>query len=366
MTEAEQGNCFTYNAERVLGNGSFGIVYQATVVETNETVAIKKVFQDKRYKNRELDILRALGPHPNLIGLIRSFYTSGEKADELYLNLVMEYMPETVYRVMRFYQKMQPRQAIPTLYIKLYLYQVCRALAHMHAQNVVHRDIKPQNLLVDSSKTHALRLCDFGSAKFLNGQGGSVAYICSRYYRAPELVFGSSNYTCAIDMWSVGSALAEMLLRGTPLFPGVSGVDQLEEIVKVIGTPTREDIFSLNPSYGEDFVFPPAKRIPWEVIFPKNTDALAIDLISKLLLYNAEKRIGPMQACVHPFFDELREENKTLLNGRPLPDLFHFVATELSLADEKAKHKLIPEWMKKKGKMEERPGVYTNGEILCS
>eukprot|EP00397_Hematodinium_sp_SG-2012_P011272 GEMP01011408.1.p1 GENE.GEMP01011408.1~~GEMP01011408.1.p1 ORF type:complete len:379 (+),score=39.62 GEMP01011408.1:37-1173(+) len=369
MTDEEQDRCFTYNAEQILGNGSFGIVYQATVVETNDTVAIKKVFQDKRYKNRELDILRALGRHPNIIGLKHAFYTCGEKHDELYLNLVMEYMPETVYRVMRCYQKMQPREAIPSIFMKLYIYQVCRALAHMHAQNVVHRDIKPQNLLVDSSTTHALRLCDFGSAKLLTGGGGSVQYICSRYYRAPELIFGSSEYTCAIDMWSAGCALAEMVLKGTPMFPGSSGVDQLEEIVKVLGTPTREDIVALNSNYREDFAFPPIRPMSWRCLFHKDTDPVALDLLSKLLVYNPGKRIGPMQLLMHPFFDELRAERMTTASGISLPDLFNFTPSELSMCTDDMLKVLLPHgrsklsWQKTKSgsRLNSKSQLYTNG-----
>ncbi|CAE8719805.1 unnamed protein product, partial [Polarella glacialis] len=127
----------------------------------------------------------------------------------------------------------------------------CRALAHLHASGVVHRDIKPQNLLVDAQKGHLLKLCDFGSAaKVGSGRLGPtlVAYICSRYYRAPELIFGATNYTTAVDLWSIGCVLAEML-RGRPLFPGENGVDQLVEIVKVLGSPSRDQVFAMNPQY---------------------------------------------------------------------------------------------------------------------
>lgn len=101
--------------------------------------------------------------------------------------------------------------------------QMCRSLAHIHAMGVCHRDIKPQNLLVNSS-THQLKLCDFGSAKMLVRGEPNIAYICSRYYRAPELIFGATDYTTAIDIWSVGCVTAELLL-GQPLFPGTSLTD---------------------------------------------------------------------------------------------------------------------------------------------
>lgn len=110
-------------------------------------------------------------------------------------------MPETVYSVARQYQK--SKQIVPLLFVKLYVYQLARALAHIHGLGICHRDIKPQNLLLDP-ETHILKLCDFGSAKFLVKGEPNVSYICSRYYRAPELIFGSTNYTTAIDIWSEG------------------------------------------------------------------------------------------------------------------------------------------------------------------
>merc|ERR1719486_22102 len=106
-----------------------------------------------------------------------------------------------------------------------------RACAYIHALEICHRDIKPQNVLVDG-QSHALKLCDFGSAKRLVQGEPNVAYICSRYYRAPELIFGATYYTVAVDLWSIGCVVAEMI-RGRPLFPGENGVDQLVEIVKV-------------------------------------------------------------------------------------------------------------------------------------
>ncbi len=139
--------------------------------------------------------------------LFRLFLTNvvvpsqGEKPDELYLNLVLEYVPETVYSISRHHSK--AKIALPLLYVKLYLYQLSRALSHIHSLGICHRDIKPQNLLVNP-ETQQLKLCDFGSAKALVKGEPNVAYICSRYYRAPELIFGSTDYTAAIDVWSQG------------------------------------------------------------------------------------------------------------------------------------------------------------------
>ena len=157
--------------------------------------------------------------------------------EEVYLNLVLEFVPETVYRASRFFNKM--KTTMPILEIKIYIYQLFRSLAYIHSQGICHRDIKPQNLLLDPN-TGVLKLCDFGSAKILVANEPNVSYICSRYYRAPELIFGATNYTTKIgkslpdqtpgvayshvatDVWSTGCVMAELML-GQPLFPGESG-----------------------------------------------------------------------------------------------------------------------------------------------
>ncbi|KAG5061825.1 hypothetical protein JHK85_003008 [Glycine max] len=230
----------SYMAERVVGNGSFGVVFQAKCLETGETVAIKKVLQDKRYKNRELQTMRLLD-HPNVI---------------------------------------------------------CRALAYIHnCIGVSHRDIKPQNLLVNPH-THQLKICDFGSAKVL------------------------------------------------PLFPGESGVDQLVEIIKVLGTPTREEIKCMNPNYTE-FKFPQIKAHPWHKIFHKRLPPEAVDLVSRLLQYSPNLRCTALEALAHPFFDELRDPNTRLPNGRYLPPLFNFRANELKGVPPEMLVKLIPSHARK-------------------
>ena len=132
---------------------------------------------------------------------------------------------------------------------------------------ICHRDIKPQNLLVNPA-TGELKLADFGSAKILVPTEPNVSYICSRYYRAPELIFGATNYTTKIDVWSAGCVVAEMIL-GQPLFPGESGIDQLVEIIKILGTPSREQIEHMNPNYMEH-KFPSIKPINLSKIFKKH------------------------------------------------------------------------------------------------
>ncbi|CAN7040024.1 unnamed protein product [Brassica oleracea var. botrytis] len=315
----------SYISEHVVGTGSFGMVFQAKCRETGEIVAIKKVLQDKRYKNRELQIMQMLD-HPNVVALKHSFYTRADN-EEVYLNLVLEFVPETVNRAARSYTR--TNQLMPLIYVKLYTYQICRALAYIHnCFGLCHRDIKPQNLLVNPH-THQLKICDFGSAKVLVKGEPNVSYICSRYYRAPELIFGASEYTPAIDIWSTGCVMAELLL-GQPLFPGESGVDQLVEIIKVLGTPTREEIKCMNPNYTE-FKFPQIKPHPWHKVFQKRLPPEAVDLLCRFFQYSPNLRCTALEACIHPLFDELRDPNTRLPNGRPLPPLFNFKPQEESI-----------------------------------
>ncbi|XP_042452600.1 shaggy-related protein kinase alpha-like isoform X2 [Zingiber officinale] len=326
----------SYKAERIVGTGSFGVVFQAKCLETGEAVAIKKVLQDKRYKNRELQTMRLLD-HPNVVQLKHYFFSTTDN-DDLYLNLVLEYIPDALSRTLKYYNRMN--QHMPLIYVKLYTFQIFHALSYIHqVVRVCHRDIKPQNILVNPH-THQVKLCDFGSAKMLVPGEPNISYICSRYYRAPELMFGATEYTTAIDMWSAGCVLAELLI-GQPLLRGESGVDQLVEIIKVLGTPTNEEIKCMNPSYSE-FKFPHMKGHPWHKLFAKSVPTEAIDLVSMLLQYSPYLRPTALEACAHPFFDELRDSNTCLPDGKHLPPLFNFTSKELESASPELVERLLP------------------------
>jgi glycogen synthase kinase 3 beta len=314
----------SYTQCKIVGNGSFGVVFQTKMAPSGEDAAIKRVLQDKRFKNRELQIMRIVR-HPNIVELKAFYYSNGDRKDEVYLNLVLEYVPETVYRASRYFNKL--KTTMPMLEVKLYIYQLFRSLAYIHSQGICHRDIKPQNLLLDPN-TGILKLCDFGSAKILIENEPNVSYICSRYYRAPELIFGATNYTTKIDVWSTGCVMAELML-GQPLFPGESGIDQLVEIIKVLGTPTREQIRTMNPNYMEH-KFPQIKPHPFNKVFRKAPPE-AIDLISALLEYTPTQRLSAIEAMCHPFFDELRDPATRFPDSRhhnnppkDLPALFNF------------------------------------------
>eukprot|EP01126_Amoeba_proteus_P053390 TRINITY_DN6504_c1_g1_i8.p1 TRINITY_DN6504_c1_g1~~TRINITY_DN6504_c1_g1_i8.p1 ORF type:complete len:231 (+),score=42.35 TRINITY_DN6504_c1_g1_i8:698-1390(+) len=192
----------------------------------------------------------------------------------------------------------------------------------------------------------------------------NVSYICSRYYRAPELIFSTSDYTNAIDIWSAGCVMAELLLSH-PLFAGESGVDQLVEIIKILGlsppphfnppltqeynltllpsrsgTPTSVEVRAMNPDCTDYLSFPFLKKQPWGRIFPLGTPDLALELIEKMLVYTPHHRVLPFQACSHPFFDELRSLScGDGVGGIPqdiknlsLPNLFNFSVHELNIA----------------------------------
>jgi len=325
----------------VIGSGSFGVVYKAVQIQTRQTVAIKKVREDRRYKNRELQIMKVV-KHPNIVTLMDCFYSKIQR--DIYLNLVMEYIPETLYVTIRNHAK--AGQCIPFHLTKLYAYQICRALSYCHQRSICHRDIKPQNLLLDP-ETHTVKLCDFGSAKRLKEGEPNVSYICSRYYRAPELIFESSYYKTSIDLWSLGCVIGELFL-GTPLFQGDKSVDQLVEIIKVLGTPSKEEIMAMNRDYTQT-KFPVVKALPWKVVFsgvtyenqPVPDDG--IDLIAKFLIFTPHARKDGFEALAHPYFEQLRQPNYTLPSGKKIPPLFNFTDDEMRYAKSKGiAHKVIP------------------------
>jgi serine/threonine protein kinase len=300
--------------------------------EEDEFVAIKKVYQNKKSKNRELEIMRQLHkhPHPYIVHMKHYFITKGKRLDDTYLNLVLEYVPETLAAVIEM--RRSRKEVLPNLLVKLYTYQLLRGLAHLHGLSITHRDVKPSNLLIDPLR-HRLKICDFGSAKTNIEREGNVAYMCTRYYRAPELVLGCTHYTTAIDIWSAGCVLAEML-SGAPFFPGKNAADQMIAIAKVMGTPTRDELISMSPpsapigcsdqsldqsldpapkhiEFFSHMAMPVMKPRPLNQVLPSATLG-TISLLERLLKYSPNQRPNAIDACAHYNFEELRSP-KTLL-----------------------------------------------------
>ena len=298
---------------KVVGQGVFGIVYLAMGTD-GSLVAIKKVLEDPRYKSRELEIMQTL-KNRNVVSLKTYFETAGRRPNEVYLNLVMEYLPMTLHQFALSYRK--ERKYPPLLYIKIFSFQIFAGLNYLHRNGITHRDLKPQNILVDKDSGE-LKLCDFGSAKKLNPKEKSVSYIASRFYRAPELMFDCVYYTSAIDVWAAGCVVAELFCSGVPLFAGETSDAQLDEVMRVIGGPTELDLKSFpHPHHMQ--VEPYAIETPLCERLPKHAPKELIDLLQKIFVYNPQKRLTAKQCMDHPFFDDLFNYDITMPDGRPAP-----------------------------------------------
>ena len=316
-----------------IGRGAFGKVLLAVVKGTGEKVAIKKVFQDRRYKNRELPIMLELH-HPNIVELKSYFCTKADKGndDEFFLNCIMEYVPLTLSDLIT--QNRKNKTKFDNILIKLFSFQMLKCIGYLHSLGICHRDIKPHNILIDPAD-YTLKLCDFGCAKHLVKTESNISYICSRYFRPPELVIGAKYYTTQVDVWSIGCVIAELVLN-KPIFPGKSATDQFLEIMKVLGTPTSEQMKIMNPKSKGNSKLPKINAVPWKEYFKgKTNDELYIDLISKLLVYEPQKRLRPYEALLHPFFDELKQKEVKLPENKSLPKhLFQFKQCEIDFDKE--------------------------------
>lgn len=326
-----------------IGEGAFGTVVEAALaeVDSNNTpneeklgpFAIKRVLAQTEYKCRELEILRTV-KHPNIVSL-RFFFDKRSQLDgKVYQNLVMECLPSNLQNEIKYYR--QSKYTIPYPHMKAYTFQLTRAMLYLHSLNILHRDIKPSNILVDPS-TVRLKVCDFGSAKQLEPNQPSVSYICSRYYRAPELIVGCTVYTTKIDIWGLGCVIAEMFL-GKPIFQGQSSELQLKEISKLLGPPPKTFFFKSNPQYrGNMFstkLFSCSVQERFELIFSTSPPDV-IDLLLKILVYDPEFRASPRAVLAHPFFHELKKEKfQVYPRGAQEPmelNLFDFTPYELDL-----------------------------------
>jgi glycogen synthase kinase 3 beta len=330
----------TYETLRLLGKGTFGHVYLCKVKETEAHVAIKSM-TNPNDKDREVQVLKELYGHPNIVQLKGAFKmrpaVSGMPDS---LNLVFEYLSDTLHRVIKHYN--QIGRQMESGYVKLYQYQIVRGLNFMHSRGIAHCDLKPQNCLLDG-KSHTMKICDFGTAKRLNFSEPRQLYVCSRYFRAPEVIFGSTNYNCSIDLWAAGCIMAEMVL-GQPLFTGKDGIDQGCEIMKVLGTPTNAELRAMNPNYPRTYNFDPVlHKMKWDAVLKNQTAADGCELIDKLVCYDPAARLPPLCCMLHRYFDSLRSEHPKD-NPQPNVPLFDFMEDELWFATASEREKLIPAW----------------------
>lgn len=212
--------------------------------DTGEFFAIKKFKESdedeqvKKTAYREIRLLRQLRHH-NIVSLVEVFRSKRK------LHLVFEFVDHTVLKTLQ-----ESPEGLHPLEVKKIMYQIVTSVEFCHSQKVVHRDIKPENLLI--SRQGVLKLCDFGFARELNAKNGRYTeYVSTRWYRAPELLVGDTNYGKAVDIWAIGCLHAE-LLTGIPLFPGESDIDTLYHIMKTCGnvlTQSHVETFKSNPSY---------------------------------------------------------------------------------------------------------------------
>ena len=246
-----------------------------------------------------------------------------------------------------------------------FIYQTLRALKAMHSANVLHRDLKPSNLLLNANCD--LKVCDFGLARSAASQednsGFMTEYVATRWYRAPEIMLTFKEYTKAIDVWSVGCILAEML-SGKPLFPGKdcklplvpplgylanqeADHHQLTLILDVLGTPTMEDYYGIKSRRAREYIrsLPFKKKVPFRTLFPKTSD-LALDLLEKLLAFNPVKRITVEEALKHPYLEPYHdpEDEPT---APPIPEeFFDFDKHKDNLSKEQLKQLIYQEIMR--------------------
>lgn len=295
-----------YEFVKELGQGAYGVVCAAKNKKTGKSVAIKKVtkiFTKKiltKRALRELKLLHHFRGHKNITCLYDMDIVNYESFNEVYL--YEELMEADLHAIIR------SGQPLTDAHFQSFIYQTLCGLKYIHSASVLHRDLKPGNLLVNADCE--LKICDFGLARGFetdptlagaHNQGFMTEYVATRWYRAPEIMLSFQNYTTAIDMWSVGCILAE-LLGGKPIFKGRDYVDQLNQILHYLGTPPEETLRRVGSPRAQDYIrsLPHQAGIPFSTLFP-GANPQGLDLLSKLLTFDPAKRITCNQALHHPY-----------------------------------------------------------------
>lgn len=293
-----------YHGMQAISHGAYGIVSSAKDISTGEDVALKRidgVFDDlltAKHTLRELRILRHLR-HENLIE-VKNVVIAGSRESYKTIYVVCELMDMDLGSILR------SEQVFTDQHLQLFLYQLLRGLKYMHSAVVIHRDIKPQNLLVNCNCD--LKICDLGLARVnfpeIQTSNPMTDYVCSRWYRAPEVLCAWTDYTAAIDVWSSGCILAE-LYTCRSFFPGANTQDQLEKIIAFLGSPSEEELQHL-PNEKQRRWLGMQPRVPARPLkesIPKAPD-LALELLKGLLRWSPEERPTVVEALQHSYLEK--------------------------------------------------------------
>jgi len=285
-----------------VGEGTYGVVYKAKDKKTGELLALKKIRLEAEDEGipstaiREISLLKQL-QHPNIVRLFDVIHTDKK------LTLVFEFLDQDLKK----YLDACGDSGLESFTIKSFLFQLLRGIAYCHEHRVLHRDLKPQNLLINMGGE--LKLADFGLARAFGIPVRNYTHeVVTLWYRAPDVLMGSRKYSTSVDMWSVGCIFSEMV-NGRPLFPGTSDADQLMKIFKVMGTPTIDSWPSMQelPEYKDNFPIYPGVHLKKMV---RRLDPLGLDLLQRLLEYDPMKRIAAESALHHPYFKDLKQQKK--------------------------------------------------------
>ena len=301
MIENSKGLVPRYTLEKLIGSGSFGYVYKAIDTSSSQTVAIKRTTKRGTIISREYKILKEIKEHPNIVQLLDIFYTYSEKS--IIQNLVFEYLP---MNLSKFIRERYSENGLSYKDISEIFKQILRALDFLHTNKIMHRDIKPENILFDPY-SFSVKICDFGSAKKIGGED-STPYIVSRYYRAPELIYGNHIYSSEIDIWAAGCIFMELFV-GKPIFMGKNDGDQFIQQAYVLGPPTLCEFTKLieNSNISTKLVTKATQikaKTSLKNMLEGKEHALAAENLAKMMLcYDPSKRPTAKQCLAHSFFN---------------------------------------------------------------
>lgn len=294
-----------YEVVRKVGRGKYSEVFEgvrAQAVDQKCIVKILKPVKKKKIK-REIKILQNLAGGVNIISLLDVVREPQSKTP----SLVFEYVNNTDFKVL--YPNLTDYD------IRFYLMELLKALDFSHSQGIMHRDVKPHNIMIDHEKRQ-LRLIDWGLAEFYHAGKEYNVRVASRYFKGPELLVDLQDYDYALDLWSLGCVFAGMIFRKEPFFNGHDNYDQLVRIAKVLGTQELHAYLNkyrieLDPHL--EALVGRHSRKPWSKFVNADNQHLvtpeAIDFLDKLLRYDHQERITAKEAQKHPFFDPVRDGN---------------------------------------------------------